>query len=509
MRLQLFTRTFTRNEYRAILGKRHSNFVILLLVFLCSVGALEFSRAGLKYLNHKMDDPFINWVDIRKPQPDFERFQADMQRQDLLDRFHIADVECNNYDLDQVFDLNHRKLRVEGRTFAVGSRLVERILAPDNVIVCRQRDITDADYGWIVTWDLLARMGYTSTDTLPLFITLTFEGNSSTIDRWNIAHHANNYIEIPIPILAVVEQLPDLLDYLMPYRYFGQRRCSTNNPLNITNHPSYYSDLQFILRDTVGTARSLRTALDRCGVPYDGDIVFTPYSDAYLPAHRVRIIMRDSVIAHVNAAAEAILSSHNGLTRTYDFDFEHTGRMATDYVSLMFSDISQVAAFADWAKSEYGIRIDMAQIEAKNNFNTFNLLASVLSVAIIILSILFVAIFLWFLIDSHFRAISKNLGTIMAFGLPNATIVQIYLRVFMRLVVESLAMAVVCLVSIELGLSLCGLVRESGFPYISILDGWVLAILVIIPLLTALVVTLTMQHKLEARPGDLIFERIK
>ena len=506
MKLKLFVNTFTRNEYASILGKRNSNFVILFIVFLCSVGALEFSRAGIGYLNYKMGDPFINWVDVRKPQPDFERFQADMQRQDYLDRFHIADVECNNYDLDLVFDCDKKKIRLEGRTFAVGSRLVEKILDNDNVVVKRADAITNTDYGWIITQDALHRMGYTEA---PLFITLTFEGDHYNIPQWGVDHQENNYIEIPIPIIAVVKQLPDLLDYLMPYRFFEQRRCCGDNPFNISLHESYYTDLNFAMTDTAQAAAKIKSALRSKGIAFDEGLVFSPYNQSFLTAWQVRIIMRDSIIQNVNEAAREILAQCSDFVRIYDYDFGNAHRLNTDYVSLMFNDVSQVASFAEWAKTEYGIRIDMAQIEAKNNFNTFNILSTVLCIAIIILSILFVSIFLWFLIDSHFRAISKNLGTLMAFGLPNKTIIQIYLRVFMRMVVVSLACAVAALVAIELALTLCGVVRDGGFHYISILDWWVLAVIVLIPVMTAFVVAATMHRKLEAKPGDLIFERIK
>lgn len=506
--MKLFIKTFTRREYTSILGKRRANFYILLLVFLCSIGALEFSRSGIKYLNHKMDDPFINWVDVRQ-QGKFETLLSDAKDTSLLKHFHIDDVEENNYLLDYVFTRQHKKVRIEGRTFVPGSRLMEKILDDDNVVVRRSRAVDEDDYGWIITQDLLSRLGYAADkDSVPMFANYTFRGDRTNIESWGLEAYDDDYIVVPIPIIAVVKQLPDLLDYMAPSHFLEQYN-DDGRPFNISMHESYFRDLYFAMADTAGAARRIAASLMKSGVEYDPDMVFERYDAAHLMAWRVRIVMRDSIAGNVNAAARQVSADQGNYYRIFDYDMGAGYKLRTNYISLMFNDLSKVGEFAAWVKNEYDIRIDMAQIDAKNNFNTFNLLSSVLCVAIIILSLLFLAIFLWFLIDSHFRAISKNLGTIMAFGLPNRTIINIYLRLFLRLVATSLLVAVGGLVVIQVLLLLLGVMRDGGFQYISIIDPVVVATTLLLPIMTTAVVVATMQRKLHANPGDLIFERIK
>ena len=174
----------------------------------------------------------------------------------------------------------------------------------------------------------------------------------------------------------------------------------------------------------------------------------------------------------------------------------------------MFEDLTKVKAFSLWAKEQHGVRIDMAQIEAKENFNTFNLLASMLCLFISIIAIAFVSIFLYFLIDSHFRKISKNLGTIMAFGLGNKQIITIYLSVFLLMIMASLLAVIAVLGGAEILFSAlkCWL-YEGKMPHFSLCDSWVVITILVIPLISALATIIFLKYKLKATPGDLIFER--
>ena len=507
MKLKLFTKTFTKNEFRTILGKRMSNFWILLVVFLCSIGALEFSRAGMRYLEYKMSDPFINWVEIQE-QGEFKLFSEEMRDTAIRGEYNIGDYEENFFEFHQIWGIKG-KYRADGRTIAFNSRLLDRILDEDNIVIPPLDPITDCDYGWIVTQELMERLGYDDPQNYPVFINIATTGDTTNIREWGLTDYGEGkWMSCPVPILAVVKQLPNLLDFMAPRLFYAQWNNKNTRPFDYSAHPEYYGDLKFVVSDTSGVAAAMRTILDEDSVQY-GDYFepYTDYRESIIPAHLLRIVIYDSVFAPVNHAAQRIVDAIPGVTRYYDYAFGNEFKGKINYISIMFDDLGKVSDFSKWARDNYAIRIDMAQIEAKENFKTFNILASVLCVAIMILSVLFVTIFLWFLIDSHFRAISKNLGTIMAFGLPNRTIIHIYLRVFLRMVLCSLVIAVVLLGVTELVLSLLGVERAGGMHYIILNDAWVWALIVIIPLLTTVVVTLTMRGKLKAKPGDLIFER--
>lgn len=505
MKLQLFTKTFEKNEFSSILGKKQSNFWILLAVFLCSIGALEFSRSGTKYLKYKMEDPFINWIEIAQQQ-DFENFRRDVVQPEIQKRFSIGEIEANNFINEYVAGENNRRFFAEGQTIAFDSRLLERILDKDNTVVKREAGIRDNDYGWIVTQELMERLGYGNPEDYPLYISRTESGVQEIVEQWHIPVVGENNLDIPIPIIAVVRQLPGLLDFIAP-KYYLDQKDDPVHPFALPQHPEYFSDLKLSVEDTSDAIGKIQGILDKQGLNYDKYFEVGCDLRGLRPSYKIRITVYDSVVSDINDASKAITDNIPDVYRVYDYFFDKGMESPTNYISFMFNDLSKVADFAKWAKDEYGIRVDMAQIEAKKNFETFNLLASVLCVAIVVLSVMFVSIFLWFLIDAHFKAISKNLGTIMAFGLPNKTIIKIYRKVFLRMTLYSLGAAIAALGIIELLFLLAGVTREGRMEFISLADWVVWLFVIIIPILTAIVVSATMKQKLKANPGDLIFER--
>ena len=287
--MKLYNKLFTRKEFKSIIGKGWQNFWILFLVFLLTILALEFSRSGLKYLSYKMSDPFINWIEV-KEQGDFQRFMDDVEKQKSI--FSISTVEANNYILEYVFNSEFRKVRVEGRTISHDSQLLNKILDSKNAVAVRSREIRQNDYGWIVTKDLMTRLGYDDGTPYPLFINYTFPGDTINMKHFGIKNY-NEYMVIPIPVIAVVNQLPDLLDFITP-AYFMEQNTSGGNPFNISRHETYYKELILIVENPdENTEKAIRTKLDNSGLQYDYDWDKSGFELSLRDATKYRIIVRD------------------------------------------------------------------------------------------------------------------------------------------------------------------------------------------------------------------------
>ena len=504
-----YSKIFLKNEFRTILGNRKVNFWILFVVFFITIGSLAFSRAGLEFLSQKMEDPFINWVDISR-EPKLDDLYMALNDNAVKAQFGYTTVEQNNFMLEYVFNTDNKKVRVEGRTIENTSQLFDKITDSKNVIVKRNSPIEVNEIGWVVTVDLMKRLGFQTPEEYPLFINLTNQGDSTGIRNLGIKNF-DHWQVVPIPIIAVVKQLPDFLDFLTT-PYFSDQLEDDSRPFNLSIHPEYFDKFQVVIVDEAENemTKNLESALTKNGVNFSWTQADSFYS-SFRNAKLISLELNDTLsnIAIVNTIFDDVLEKYpaNKAQRYYEYRYGDGYKLKTDYISVMFQDLGKIKEFQTWAKDDFNIRIDMAQIEAKENFKTFQLLSTFLSSALILISILFIAIFLYFLINAHFQKISKNLGTIMAFGLDNTKIVKIYLSVFIRLVLSGLIPAVISLVIIQLLLHFLKIVRENSMPYININDIWIYAVLLGIIVLSIIATYVIMGKKLKSTPGDLIYER--
>ena len=504
-----YSKIFLKNEFRTIIGNRKVNFWILFVVFFITIGSLAFSRAGLAFLSQKMEDPFINWVDISR-EPKLDDLYLALNDNAVKAQFGYTTVEQNNFMLEYVFNTDNKKVRVEGRTIENTSQLFDKITDSKNVVVKRNSPIEVNDIGWVVTVDLMKRLGYQTTNEYPLFINLTNQGDSTGIRNLGIKNF-DNWQVVTIPIIAVVKQLPDFLDFLT-IPYFSDQLEDDSRPFNLSIHPEYFDKFQVVIVDEAENelTKNLESALTKNGVNFSWAQAEN-FDSSFRNAKLISFELNDTLtnIGIVNTIFDEVLEKYplHKAQRHYEYRYGVGYKLKTDYISVMFQDLGKIKEFQTWAKDNFNIRIDMAQIEAKENFKTFQLLSTFLSSALILISILFIAIFLYFLINAHFQKISKNLGTIMAFGLDNTKIIQIYLSVFMRLVISGLVPAVILLTAIQMLLYFLNIVRENSMPYININDIWIYAVLLGIIVLSIIATYVIMGKKLKSTPGDLIYER--
>lgn len=497
--MKTYKGVFRRNEFYTVLGRRQYNLWILVVVFVLVIGSLAFSTAGRSFLKKKMEDPFINWVNVSN-EPELENFYKALEEglkgeDSAIMRFEIDAVERNNY----MVEFLEGGKRMIGRTLSSQSGLWEKILHPSNTMVCRFEDIKEGDFGWVVSADFLEGLGYGINEKdYPLFLSWAYRSQEG--------EHS-----IPIPLMAVVERLPDDIDFVTT-NYFYEQRFDETHPFDVEDSSRYFNRVQFVsgsedMQDT------LRHFFDSVKVELEWE-ASEPYGLAYREAWLYSAIIYDTMVrlGQMDTLCRDICKKFPDVYRCYEYEFGKGFELNPDYVSVMFRNLTRVKEFQLWAKEKYGVRIDMAQIEAKENFNIFNNLAVGLCVAIILMAISFVSIFLYFLISAHFQKISKNLGTIMAFGLDNRNIVRIYTGVFMMLIILGLLVALVLLLSFQLIFQRCGIgydLNGEVYPYLDLWNAWVGWVLLGILTLSGLVIVIFLSRKLKSTPGDLIYERTK
>jgi hypothetical protein len=151
---------------------------------------------------------------------------------------------------------------------------------------------------------------------------------------------------------------------------------------------------------------------------------------------------------------------------------------------------------------EFGFEINVAQIEAKKNFAIVSNLTAFMAVVLFFFSIASIVSFVDSLLRAHIEKIKPNLGTFMAFGLSNETLLKSYLRIIAVFMGITLLSALLIAFIFDL--------LEDHFMVLSRFDlfDWKVGGAVLILLVIGYVKSImTINAILKNTPGNLIYER--
>ena len=182
-----YIRLFIKRESRVVLGKNNSTLWLLSVVLAVTFLAISFSNASLNYLSHKMEDPFINWVDIKNEygEGNFIGLEYALDSDENKATYHYRDYQYDFYNTWMFFGRNSSNIQyLKCRFFEdLNIPLVEAILSEDNVIKdWRISDLSALDensIGMILTHEAMKKLGY---DEAPAYIDLMMHHLSSSDD---------------------------------------------------------------------------------------------------------------------------------------------------------------------------------------------------------------------------------------------------------------------------------------------------------------------------------------
>ena len=158
-----YFRLFVKREGKVVLGKNFSNLWLLTAVMTATFLAIAFSNASLEYLSYKMDDPFINWVDIKNEygEGDFYGLEYALDSEENKEKFHYHSYQAD-YSYTFMFfgkDVNNVQY-LKCRFFQdINSSLVAAILNEDNIVrdwtVEDISSVTETTVGVIITEEMM------------------------------------------------------------------------------------------------------------------------------------------------------------------------------------------------------------------------------------------------------------------------------------------------------------------------------------------------------------------
>lgn len=503
-------RLFLQQEGKELRGKKNSNIIILFSIFLAAILSVGFGGASLSYLKYKMDDPFVDWVEIYAVQKVSDHasvipLKDFVESKSFQKEFHFRDPEDQHeIYIDFEHSASHKPIQMCGRNINSSSEIFRKIFDNDNVIKKNQLGFSDNQFALIVTQDALKKIGY-STEEMPQFVNLSLHYDDSTCVAIGLDNEDIGGYGVSFPIYAIVRQLPGMYSFMFSDEFLHQRCATSITSWDITDD-SNNGNLNYVGEETV--INKFVKEIKGRGIQ---NFEVSPYRQTWSNSLSVVTIPINEDYAYTANQIDKKLEPYLAeLVRIYDFapvvnDYELDN---PEKISVHIEDLRYIRTFQDALYDQCGYKIDMTNVDAKENFNFVQRMGNVLSVCIIIIASLLICFFIYFMLSSHFQRIQKNLGTFKAFGISNKVLTSIYMRLMIRMIVISFASALI----VSFGLSkLFDLVYpplEEGYPWI---DVFVLPniILFVLVMVATYISTRIVNRKLNNTPGDLIYNRIK
>ena len=522
-----YLKLFLRREGIVVLGKNFSNVWLLTSILTVTLLAVAFSNGSLIFLEDKMNDPFINWVDIKNDNQDsaFANLEAA-----LSDDQNALKFDYKGYEYGYEFSYfyfgkeggDHEYLKCRFFT-QLNSELVDAILKDDNVVngwkVESIYDITENSIGLIITEKALNSLGYTEAPAYIDLYSYSIGAEELGIDTYNERARA------PLPVLGVVKRLPGNVDIISSSRFYEQNWNSIYT-FNLCKE-DYAKSLCYFVPSDLDVAEfeaDMTSALSECT-----DVEFVIDTEGFYPdeqfsfKHRVvkggqenyatyvRMIVTDTLEMDyfaIKAANEKVMDKYacHDVHRLYPYMYDPVSSSTGAYLSVHFNNLNTISDFQSWV-NEFGVEIEMSQINAKENFNSVRLMAGVLSWAIIFFAVICILLFIVNLLKSYFQKVKRNIGTFKAFGISNKELIVVYLLIIGFLVGVSLIISFVIVLVIQELLPVFGIMKEGVYNYLSLFSIKTTCSMFIIIVSSLFLVYRLMSNMLKATPGDLIYDR--
>lgn len=536
---------FLKKEFKAIVGLKKVNLLILSIILAFTYLATGFSNGSLDYLSLKMDDPFINLVELIVPRyysgsdnqhkiheiidsvnskENREKYFIEAISPYYIDYFAISrssDInKTDNYKLSEIRTVN----ATQDKQF-----IEDFVLAKGNLIKGNTKSFSDSmDFRVIVTADFLEKLEYEPDADYILF--------RYAVDIYDSlkAESRVRYFNVPIGIHSITKALPGKRGMLMPDKlYFGLFNQEKKID-KFSEIAPYYNrrDLSIVSYDTSSSARELikkfiqnefpennltvqstdnfgHTKLDEYLIDFDQPVELDIGTEAFW-----QMMQDDPELSRIKLLRKVDIAGNDFVN--YSFKKIEVQKMSTYFTKL--DKVREFDTELRAISSEYKMReteqteisADISKIEEKESYLFISTVSVISSTILLIFSVLSISLFLAFLINNHLNKIKMNLGTFSAIGLSSKIIKQIYFKIILKFIITALSIALFAAIIIG---ALSNFILLKAFKsdldmnYFKVFHPYTLLVTIIILLAALAISRYTINKSLSKTPGDLIYNR--
>lgn len=508
-------------EGREVLGYKGANLWLLALVLVATFTSIAFSHGSMLYLKDKMEDPFTNWVSISKAvdNESFNAFRTALYEESNKEKYDYANVQldqCTNYtfmgtDEGHIHYLSARFFQ------SIQTNLVKAILDESNIVegcIVDSTLLSDKTFGFFITIDAAKRLGY-SERNLPTYIQYVAPQDTYIADSLGIQLLMDDFYPISVPVLAVVRRLPNNFDVVSANFFYEQQHLNDHtHPFSVTSNASYLHQLHYYLSDGIqddDITKNVRVCLpdslkdDLCIYENENLRFLKPWK----PGRMIDLSFGNTElsIALANQIADNLQKQYGNekIRRVHLLETEEHPAARGEFISIEFKSLQHIRAFEAFAK-EHGVQLDMAQVASKENFSAVTIMASVLSSAMVLFSLVCIIMFLVNMLQSYFQKVKHNIGTFKAFGMSAKELISVYTLILIMIVLSAVLLALLVTWTIQLLLPCLG-IEKDGFNYLSLWNYMTYTATIVVVLATVATVSIVMRRMLSQTPGDLIYDR--
>jgi len=515
---------FYKNELKSFLGKGYLNFLRLFAILFLTIFALAFANAGYNYLKVKMSNPFTNWVTIDLA----VKYISDAKKSSLIKYFdtpkNLAQFRLKENDKPSGFDINNSAFKAadgksysfKGRTIDSDDDLLKVIVATDNIvnsfIDLADPPIIDSKnlYNIIVTEKLIEELGYE---------------NSTKKLRIRFYHRDKNDVtsydaNIWVDIIAIVESLPNETEFVLTPNLYNALNNDSEYINDFIDSDSDRGNLITVISEVKSESqfdKLISTYLDT--LRYDVELLSEfPISESEVP-NIFNVYLKDDQYNNLEFADlfRKINAENSDLFKFHYFNLNKTSRLESInrpyYYAFNFDELSKIRAFRDSLDTKFDARVDMNQVESKENFSFVSAITLALSAILFLLGLCVVIVYLMNLLKSHIEKISRNLGTYKAFGLNNSILINIYLLEIFTLLLGGIILSYLSIWLLNklniINYILSFLVEGIDISQFDLVlnNFWIHFAIFTINVITLIFAYFSLKKLLDKTPGDLIYNR--
>ena len=204
---------------------------------------------------------------------------------------------------------------------------------------------------------------------------------------------------------------------------------------------------------------------------------------------------------------EGMTRALEDINRVFAYQFSDYPLTQKAFISVHFEDLDMIREFESFVRDNFKVKIEMSQINAKENFNAVSAMGNILSWVIIIFAIICIILFIVNLLQSYFQKVKRNLGTFKAFGISNHDLISVYVLIMAVIILAAIVMSVSAAWLAQGALHLCGILKDGVFDYLFLWSSKTVCSILVIIVASVYTVYVVMHKLLKSTPGDLIYDR--